>query len=298
MPGLVGAVEAGGTKFVLALARPDGTVIERTRIDTQDGQNTLRELTAWFAAAQARHGSIDAFGIASFGPIGIDPGQADYGTFLTTVKPGWQGASFTQALAGFDVPVKIDTDVNGAALGEALAGAGRGRRVVAYTTVGTGIGSGIVKDGAVVTGLSHFETGHLRPPHDLSRDPFEGSCPYHGDCCEGLASGTAIRARWDAELGEVTDPQAVALIGHYLGHLAATLAAFHMPEVFIFGGGVMKTPGLLEALRTTMRQSLAGYLAYYDRDLDEIVVAPELGDDAGITGAISLGRQAMEKTPS
>ncbi|WP_341713080.1 ROK family protein [Erythrobacter sp.] len=298
MPGLIGAVEAGGTKFVLALARPDGTVIERARIDTRDGQTTLREMTAWFAATQARHGSIDAFGIASFGPIGIDPGQDDYGTFLTTVKPGWQGASFTQALASFDVPVNIDTDVNGAALGEALAGAGRGRRVVAYTTVGTGIGSGIVKDGAVVTGLSHFETGHLRPPHDISRDPFPGSCIYHGDCCEGLASGTAIRARWGAELGEVADPQAIALIGSYLGHLAATLAAFHMPEVLIFGGGVMKTPGLLDALREATRESLAGYLDYYDRDLSEIVVPPQLGDDAGITGAISLGRQAMENIPS
>lgn len=294
MSDLIGAVEAGGTKFVLALARSDGTIIERTRIETRDGETTLREMAEWFETAQADNGPIGAFGIASFGPIGIDPSHPDYGTFLTTVKPGWQGANFIRALAGFDVPVAIDTDVNGAALGEAIAGAGRGKRVVAYTTVGTGIGTGIVKDGAPVSGLSHYEIGHLRPPRDTARDPFAGHCVYHGDCCEGLASGPAIRARWGSDLSELADPARTALIGEYLGHLAATIAAFHMPEVLIFGGGVMKAPGLVEATRAAMRASLAGYLAYYDRDLTDIVVAPRLGDDAGITGAIALARHKLE----
>lgn len=294
MPGLIGAVEAGGTKFVLALARADGSIVERTRFATRDAATTLREMVEWFSAAQASHGSIGAFGIASFGPIGIDPVRPDYGRFLTTVKPGWQGASFVEALAGFGVPVVVDTDVNGAALGEAFAGAGRGKRVVCYTTVGTGIGSGIVKDGAIVGGLSHYETGHLRIPHDPDRDPFPGSCTYHGDCSEGLASGTAIHARWGAELGAVEDPQALPLIGGYLGHLAATLASFHMPEVLIFGGGVMKTPGLIDEVRTAMRASLGGYLTYYDRDLADVVVAPQLGDDAGLTGAIALARHKLE----
>ncbi|MCP9223530.1 ROK family protein [Erythrobacter sp. LQ02-29] len=291
--GLIAAIEAGGTKFVLAIAREDGTILARTRLDTGHPSVTLPACAEWFERAAAEHGAIEAFGIASFGPIGIDPARPDYGTFLTTVKPGWQGASFPQALARFGVPMAIDTDVNGAALGEAMAGAGRGHNVVAYTTVGTGIGTGVVKDGRPTAGLSHYETGHLRPPRDRARDPFSGICTYHGDCCEGLASGPAIRARWSKDLSELADPEATRLIADYLGHLAATIAQFHMPEVMIFGGGVMKAPGLIEDLREATRQSLAGYLAYYHRDLADIVVAPELGDDAGITGAIALGRLAL-----
>lgn len=295
MADLIGAVEAGGTKFVLAITDAGGAIVDRTRIDTRGGAETLAEMADWFDTAQRPHGRIAAFGIASFGPIGIDPGASDYGTLLTTVKPGWQGASFRDALAYFNVPLAIETDVNGAALGEAIAGAGQGRGVVAYTTVGTGIGTGIVKNGAVVSGLSHYETGHLRVPRDPVRDPFPGICAYHGDCCEGLASGPAIRERWGSDLSDLADPAAVGLIGTYLGHLAATLAAFHMPEVLIFGGGVMKAPGLIEEIRSAMRENLAGYLDYYNRDLGGIVVAPQLGDDAGITGAIALGRNALER---
>lgn len=293
--GLIGAVEAGGTKFVLALARPDGTVIERKRIETRSGATTLAEMRDWFDAAQSRHGKIGSFGIASFGPIAIDPEKANYGTLLTTVKPAWIGASYTEALNGFDAPIAIDSDVNGAALGEAMAGAGMGHGTVAYVTVGTGIGAGIVKNGSVISGHSHYEAGHLRLPHDRTVDPFDGVCVYHGDCCEGLASGPAIRARWGDDLSGLSDPAKTALIGQYLGNLAASIAALHMPEVLIFGGGVMKAPGLIENVRASMRTSLAGYLGYYDRDLSEIVVPPKLGDDAGISGAIALGQNIRER---
>lgn len=291
---LIGAVEAGGTKFVLALANSVNEVLDRAVITTRTPAETFAEMIAWFDAAQARYGRIGAFGIGSFGPIGTDPAKPDFAAFTTTPKPGWSGASFVEALAAFGVPLALDTDVNAAALGEAIAGAGVGRNVIAYTTVGTGIGSGIVKNGKVASGLSHYEAGHLRVPHDRDTDPFDGVCAYHGDCCEGLASGPAIRERWGQDLSILDDPAKTALIGNYIGHLAAALASLHMPEVLIFGGGVTKSPGLLEAVRRSMRQSLAGYLTYYDRDLADIVVSPMLGDDAGITGAIILGYNIME----
>lgn len=289
----IGAVEAGGTKFVLALARDDGSVIERARIDTETEATTFCEMAEWFESASSRHGAIGAFGIASFGPIGIDPGADDYGCFTTTPKPGWRGASFPEALAAFGAPIAVDTDVNGAALGEWLTGAGKGCSTLAYTTVGTGIGSGVVKHGRPVSGFSHYESGHIRVSHDLARDAFGGSCPYHGDCLEGLASGPAIARRWGHDLSEAR-PEEIELIAGYLADLAVNLVLMHMPDRMIFGGGVLKAPGLIDSLRRQTRAKLGGYIPAYDNDLTTRIAPPGLGDEAGITGAVELGRRALQ----
>lgn len=291
---LIGAIEAGGTKFVLALADEDGTVLDKARIATEHPGITLPAMAEFFRAAAARHGQIAAFGIASFGPIEIDPASPSYGTFTTTPKPGWSGARFHDALGEFGAPIVVDTDVNGAAIGEWLAGAGQGCRTLAYTTVGTGIGTGVVRDGASLMGISHFESGHILPPRDPARDPFAGSCPFHGACLEGLASGPAILARYGESLDKL-GPEAVDLIAGYVAHLAATLVLLHMPDRLIFGGGVMKAPGLLESVRRQTETLLAGYVSHprLDPGLSGYIVAPGLGDDAGITGAIALGRSAL-----
>lgn len=295
--GLIGAVEAGGTKFVLALARPDGLVLERARVPTEHPSITLPALRDFFAAAQTRHGAIAGFGIASFGPIDIDPASPAYGTFTTTPKPGWSGARFQDVLAGFAAPVVVDTDVNGAAIGEWLAGAGRGCKTLAYTTIGTGIGTGVVRDGRSLMGISHFESGHIMPPHDRVLDPFAGTCPFHGGCLEGLASGPAIAARFGTSLDQL-EAEAVELVAGYVAHLAATLVLLHMPDRLIFGGGVMKAPGLIEAVRRKTETALAGYVRHprLDAGLASYIATPGLGDDAGITGAIELGRQAIART--
>lgn len=292
-PPLIGAIEAGGTKFVLALADPAGHRREHAVIPTQEPTKTFAALAAFFDVASARHGPIGAFGIGSFGPIGLDPTKSDFGTYTTTPKPGWSGASLRAALARFDVPIALETDVNAAALGEWLAGAGRGCGSLAYTTIGTGIGTGVLKDGAVVAGWSHFESGHLLIRRDPARDPFAGICPFHGDCLEGLASGPAIAARWGHDLS-AAEPEQIALIADYVAQLAAALVLLHRPERLIFGGGVAKAPGLIEALRILTRDKLAGYIAEWDEDLTHRIVPPALGDDAGITGAIELGRRALE----
>lgn len=294
--GLIGAIEAGGTKFVLALAREDGTVLEQTRVPTLTPAEIWPKVTEFFTRAAARHGPIGAFGIASFGPIGIDPASPDYGRFLNTTKPGWSGARFQDALGQFGVPLALDTDVNGAALGEWAKGAGRGCGTLAYTTVGTGIGSGVIHAGRIAKGFSHYETGHIPVPHDRAVDPFPGCCSFHGDCLEGLASGPAILQRWGRSLDQlIGDAAALDLIGTYLAQLATTLVLLHMPDRLVFGGGVMKAPGLIEVLRSKTEARLAGYLAapHFDPGLERYIVAPGLGDDAGIAGAILLGRQAL-----
>lgn len=292
---IIGAVEAGGTKFVLAVANPVDKALDRAVIATRTPSETFAEMTGWFEAAAARHGRIGAFGIGSFGPIELDPGKPDFACFTTTPKPGWPGASFVDVLAGFEAPINLDTDVNAAALGEWLKGAGRGCRSISYTTIGTGIGSGVLKDGAVLSGWSHYESGHLLVRRDPARDSFEGVCPFHGDCLEGLASGPAIQARWGHDLSSASADQ-IALVADYAAQLAAALVLLHRPERLIFGGGVMKAPGMIGQLRLLTRDKLAGYIAEWDEDLTARIVMPELGDNAGITGAIELGRRALERT--
>lgn len=292
---LIGAVEAGGTKFVLAVTGAVDEVLDRTVIATRTPAATFAEMVAWFENAAARFGPILAFGIGSFGPIGIDPAQPDFATFTTTPKPGWRGASFVDALAGFAAPLALDTDVNAAALGEWLAGAGLGCESLAYTTIGTGIGTGVLKHGAALAGWSHYESGHLLVRRDPDRDLFAGMCPFHGDCLEGLASGPAIKARWGHDLSSAA-PDQIALIADYAAQLAAALVLLHRPERMIFGGGVMNAPGMIEEVRLLTRTKLAGYIAEWDEDLTHRIVPPALGDLAGITGAIALGRRALAKS--
>ena len=291
---LIGAIEAGGTKFIVALAREDGEILTRGRIPTGHPAVTLAAAHSFFEQAQDEHGRIGAFGIATFGPIDIDPASPDYGTFTTTPKPGWRGVRIQDCLMQFAVPVRIDTDVNGAAIGEWQSGAGQGCRTLAYTTVGTGIGTGLVRNGRALAGISHYESGHIVPPQDRVSDPFAGICPFHGGCLEGLASGPAIAERYGTSLDRL-GPAEVDVVAGYLGHMASTLVLLHMPDRLIFGGGVMKVPGLIERLRHHAAANLNGYVHHprLDRGLEQYIVTPALGDDAGITGAIELGRQAL-----
>ena len=293
---LIGAIEAGGTKFVMAVAQPDGTVLAQARLDTEVPEITLPRVLEFFRTAAARHGPVGGIGIGTFGPADIDPASPTYGAITRTPKPGWAGASYLEWLAPLGVPMIVDTDVNAAALGEWQAGAGQGTGTLAYTTVGTGIGTGVVRQGRPLGGFTHYESGHIRPRRDPARDPFAGTCPYHGDCLEGLACGPAIKARYGQSLDQMEDTgAAVDLLGDYLSDLAVSLVLLHAPDRLIFGGGVMKAPGLLASLRAQTERKLAGYVAHprLDAGLASYIVAPGLGDLAGITGAIALGRQAM-----
>jgi fructokinase len=290
---VIGAIEAGGTKFVLAVATPGGAILARARIKTTVPAETMAEACAFFRDASASHGPLAGIGVGSFGPVVIDPSAPDYGTITTTPKPGWSGFRYQDGLAEFGVPVVVDTDVNGAALGEYMAGAAQGQRTIAYTTVGTGIGTGLLHDGQPMSGFSHYEAGHVPMPHDHTIDPFAGSCPFHGDCLEGLASGPAIKARWGKSLDEL-GPDETKLIASYLGDFAAMLVLTHMPDRLVFGGGVMKAPGLLDAMRTRAEKAIAGYVSHerLTPGLADYIVPAGLGDDAGITGAIELARRA------
>ena len=285
---MLGAIEAGGTKFVLAVGPSPGNITAKMQIPTRDPATTLAEAADWFAA----QGRLSALGIGSFGPLELDPSSQRWGFITDTPKAGWAGCN----LAGyfrtrFGVPVGFDTDVNAAALAEYRALEAEGCTALAYITIGTGIGGGLVLDGRQVHGIAHPEMGHIFPRrHPLDQD-FPGICPHHGDCLEGLASGPAIAARWGASLSELPgDHPAHAIIADYIAQACHTLFAVNAIERVILGGGVAKTPGLVERVAERALQLGAGYLPSTARHRVE---RPRWGGDAGIAGAMMLAHRAV-----
>lgn len=285
--GLVGGIEAGGTKFVLAVGHSPTEIIARHEIPTDAPAKTLAEAAAWLES----HGQIGALGIASFGPVELDKSSPQWGHITNTPKPGWANCDIAGFFAErFKVPIGFDTDVNGAALAEHQLGAGVDTSALAYITVGTGIGGGLVLNGKPVHGGAHPEMGHIYPRRHSSDRDFEGVCPHHSDCLEGLASGPAIKARWGASLSELpSDHIAHEIIADYLAQLAHTLFALTAVQVIVMGGGVMKTVGLLD--RVNKRASELG-AAYFPGHAKHKIFAPGLGDRAGITGALLLALSA------
>jgi len=277
-------VELGGTKCVALLARGPNEILERETVPTTSPEETLGALAALLG--QWRY---DALGIASFGPVDLDPESAGYGHITSTPKPGWAGADVfgtLQAVAG--VPTAFDTDVNGAAFAEMRWGAGRGFDDFAYVTVGTGVGVGLIANGLPMRGFAHCELGHIRIAR-LAGDPFAGSCPYHGDCVEGLAAGPSLLARVGEERVSslfADDPlwESVAWALAQLCHAVVCAAA---PRAIAIGGGVVdKQPHLLPRIEGMLVESLNGYMVVPNEGA--YIRAPELGRDAGPLGAIAL----------
>lgn len=294
---MFGAIEAGGTKMVLAVTDENLAILQTQVIPTEAPDTTFAAIDRFFRDCELAFASpIKAFGVASFGPVDIASGSPTYGQILKTPKPGWEGADFIAALSRFQAPVFVTTDVNGAGLGEHASGAGQGCNTLAYVTVGTGIGAGIIQNGSPLAGVGHYEMGHIGlPRHTL--DDYQGCCPFHADCLEGLASGTAIFNRWGMDLASARHSKhAIEIEAHYLAHLACTITLTHAPDRIIMGGGVMKTPGLIEAVREKTASLLNGYItnAALDAGLKRHIVHPDLGDDAGITGAAVLAIRSAD----
>lgn len=284
---LYGCIEAGGTKFVAGIAGGPDDVRETARFDTTTPDETIGAVIEWLAA----RGPLASVGIASFGPVELDRASPKWGYITETTKPGWSNSDFA-ARVGRELRISVgfDTDVNGAGLGEARWGAGRGQAISVYVTVGTGIGGGAIVDGKPLFGLSHPEMGHIRPPRHADDRGFEGICPFHGDCLEGLASGPAVKARWGASLSELpTDHPGHEIIAFYLAQMAVTLQSIMEPGRIILGGGVMATAGLIDRVRVQARDLGS---AYFRGSAEEIIVPPGLGDRAGLLGALALAMDA------
>jgi fructokinase len=283
-------VELGGTKCVCTLAFAPDRVLDRRVVPTTTPDETLGAIVAILAGW--RRSGIAALGIGSFGPLDLDGRSATFGHILATAKPGWRMADVRGTLAaGFDGPVGFDTDVNGAALAEMRWGAGQGLEDFAYVTVGTGIGVGLVVNGRPTRGLGHSEVGHLRVPR-MPGDDAPSACPYHSDCVEGLASGTALVARLAGrKVDEVAPDDPVwPPIVHALAAMCHAMVSTGAPLRIALGGGVIdRQPALIGRIESALIASLGGYQAIPPAYL----VPPELGAMAGPMGSIVLAVDAL-----
>jgi fructokinase len=284
-----GGVEAGGTKWVCGIGTGPDDLHALETFPTTTPAETLARTAEFFK----KNGGVSAVGVGSFGPIDLRAGR-----ITTTPKSGWGNTEVVSVLRdALGVPVAFDTDVNAAALGEGRWGAAIGLDTFCYFTVGTGIGGGVIAGGQVVHGLLHPEVGHMLIPHDRSRDPFAGACPYHGDCFEGLGSGSAVTRRWGKRSDELGDrPEVWELEAEYLALGVVNVICVVSPQRVILGGGVMKQPSLLPLVRVRTLELLNGYISTPElaEGLDEYIVGPALGDRAGVLGAIELARIAHQ----
>lgn len=288
---LIAGVELGGTKVVCILASGPDRVEEEVRLPTGHPDVTLPAIEAVLDGWRG----FAAVGVASFGPVGVDRGAGDWGHVGSTPKPHWTGADVGARLARrYGVPLGFHTDVVGAALAEARWGAAAGLADLAYVTVGTGVGAGLVAGGRPVDGLTHGELGHLRPVR-LAGDDWIGVCPFHGACVEGLASGPAVAARAGRPGPELApDDPAWEPVAHALAQLAHALVLTGVPRRIVWGGGVMTSAHLLPRMRRMLHDSLGGYLPFPEIvDGDTFLVPAALGGRAGPLGAVVLGRQAL-----
>lgn len=293
MERMYGGIEAGGTKFVCAVGRDPGDLHAETQIPTTTPNETLDRVISFFRE-QCSKMPIAKIGIGAFGPLDLNPKSSTFGYITSTPKPGWSNVDLIGTIQrGLEIPVRIDTDVNAAALGEYRWGTAQGLDTFVYLTIGTGIGGGGMCGGRLLHGLIHPEMGHIRVPHDWTRDPFPGICPFHGDCLEGLASGPALESRW-RQAGETLPPDHPAweLQAQYLALALVNFTCTLSPQRIVLGGGVMEQHQLLVLIRKKFQELLNGYIrasAILER-IDDYIVPPGLGQRVGVLGAIALAQ--------
>lgn len=283
---LIGGIEAGGTKFVCAVGDAAGNIIEKISLPTEGPKETFQAVQSFFAQYD-----IASIGIGSFGPIDLDKESDTYGMILNTPKTKWKQFNvLTELKEMFDIPVFVDTDVNVACLGEYKYGVGKDVDSCLYITVGTGIGAGLVQNGEIFQGKNHSEMGHIflqKHPEDH----YEGNCPSHKNCLEGLAAGPAIENRYGQKGNTLSDNDKVWEIeAYYLAQAIMNYTLVLSPERIIIGGGVMKQEKLYELVRAQFMALMNDYLTI--ENVEEFIVAPALNDEQGIKGAIALATQA------
>lgn len=282
-------VETGGTKILCRVVTADGKMLADVRFATGEPEAAVAELVRIVGAATPTGARIAGIGLASFGPVVVNPAAVDYGAMLATTKPGWSGFNLGRRLSqALGAPAAIDTDVNVAALAEQAIGAGRGLHTVAYVTVGTGIGGGLAIDGQTLKGGLHPEIGHLRLRR-AENDRTPSRCVFHPDCAEGLAAGPALGDRLNGRrLEEAVEVRALAT--DYLGQLCAALLLAWSPQRIVLGGGVMGTAGLIQDIEARMRLELNGYGASVVAGEGGYLTPAEL-ENAGLEGALIMARE-------
>lgn len=288
----IGAIEAGGTKFILGIGNEHANILDRVSIPTTTPKETMKKVIHYF-----KDKSIDAIGLSCFGPIDTQKSSLTYGSITTTPKTQWKNYNIVKLIKKYyNVPIGFDTDVNGAALGELLWGAAVNLKSIVYITVGTGIGAGVIIERKSGFGIFHPEVGHIMIKRHED-DEYVGNCPYHKDCLEGMASGTAIAERWKKKPVNI-EPKHLAweFESYYLAQAVVNLILTLAPEKIIMGGGIMKQTHLFPLIRKKVRDILSGYINRKEviEINEDYIVPPKLKDNAGLCGAVALGLRTLK----
>ncbi len=284
-----GALEAGGTKMIVAIGDENGKILERESFPTLTPAETMPKMISFFEGK-----GIESLGIACFGPIDLNKNSKTYGYITSTPKLEWKNydivGEFKKAL---NVPVGFDTDVNGSLLGEITWGCAKDKTDAIYLTIGTGIGGGVMSNGKLLHGMLHPEMGHIKLAAEPG-DTYKGKCPYHGTCFEGMAAGPAIEERWGKKAVELADREEVwELESAYIAQSLSTYILTLSPQIIILGGGVMHQKQLFPLIRKKVVEQLNGYINTDEiKNIDEYIVPASLNDDQGIMGAIKLAIDA------
>jgi fructokinase len=292
---LIATLESGGTKMVAALASGPDDILVRKRIPTTAPDETISALVSFFTQASSQFGQPEAMAIGTFGPADLNPDSPTYGYITTTPKARWSNTNLLGPLQkALDVPAIFDTDVDAALFGEVTWGAAKGLKNAAYFTIGTGIGGAVMINGHLIHGAGHPEMGHMRLKRHAD-DHFEGHCPFHKDCLEGLASGPAIQNRWQSPAEDLApDHAAWNIQADYLAQACLNVLMIAPPQKIILGGGVMHQAHLFPLVREHLTDLLQGYLSYPElADMDDFIVPPALGDNAGLLGCVALGQRLL-----
>jgi fructokinase len=281
----------GGTKCVCTLGTGPGDIRAQEILPTREPETTLAAIADLLNRWNTDIGTLKAIGVAAFGPLDLRRESRTYGRIGATPKRGWANVGLLEFFATrFAVPVGLTTDVIGAALAEGRWGAAQQLTDFAYVTVGTGIGAGLIVNGKSVFGCHHPELGHVRVAR-FAGDTWPGSCLFHGDCLEGLASGPAIEARAGMTAASIpVDSPIWSPVADALAQLAHVLVVTIAPQRILIGGGVVSAqPQLFPRIRQSFAQSLNGYLHIPEmEDLDTYIAPPGLGTRAGPLGALAV----------
>jgi len=296
---LFGGIEAGGTKFVCMAGTDPDNIDREVRFPTTSPQETINQVIEFFSPYYQQN-QLLGIGIGSFGPVDLQKSSSKYGYITSTPKPGWQNTNLCGEIAkAINVPIVFDTDVNAAAFGELYwSGAKEVLDPFVYVTVGTGIGVGVVANQSPIHGLVHTEGGHMLIPQDKSLDPFDGICPYHKNCLEGLASGPAIKARWNLSAQDLPDNHpAWDLEARYIALAICNIVMMYSPMRIVVGGGVAQHPGLLDSIREKTLSLVNNYVQsdILINHISDYIVTPALGNQSGVLGAIALAASAYKE---
>lgn len=287
----LGALEAGGTKMVCAIGDETGKIFEQISIPTITPEETVPKMVEYFKKA-----NVEALGIACFGPIDPDKSSPTYGHITSTPKLPWQNYNIVKAFEdALGCPAGFDTDVNGSVLGEATFGQAKGKKCVAYATIGTGVGVGVFIEGKLLHGMLHPEAGHVLIQRRAD-DGYPGRCPFHKNCLEGMAAGPAIEERWGKKAIELKDKKEVwDLEAYYIAQALTGYVLTLSPEMIILGGGVMHQEQLFPMIRNYVKEMLNGYIKTEEiGNMDSYIVPASLHDDQGIMGCLELARRALK----